>query len=272
MPELVYGSTFEKGTFSLIELNSPELVEAFEAGTNIVIKGLPEDEAVLCTDTKTYNVRQVSTSNTMLLTLPVSTQGVMTVLDELSSTIELLPCVPGLQRIDTLLEETRYAGEQQEAHLSDKAFYSYEALLSLVQASEAELKRGLEERGAFELKGYYRLLDQAHLHHLFDTFVNHCVLRELNVRAMTLKEAQECIRHVMSLEDDYCTGIPEEVELAFLRSFTTDASFSSYQDGVSFDETRVCRFLGNLLLKSERVRSTDTSTVLYSDSLHSTLL
>lgn len=85
--------------------------------SSIVIKGLADDEAVLCTESKTYIVRQVNTSNSLLLTTkdPVSDQHI--VHDDVSSTIELLPCIARLSRIDELLRESSYSGSQNEREI-----------------------------------------------------------------------------------------------------------------------------------------------------------
>ncbi|KAI9010494.1 sister chromatid cohesion protein Dcc1 [Phycomyces nitens] len=251
MPKLVYGSAFEKNTFSVIELHSDELVRAFESG-NVTIKGLAEDEAVLCTDTATYSVRQVNTSNSMLLVIPESNNE-MTVVDDLSSSIELIPCLARLQRIDSLLRDTSYAGHQREAELKEKTFYTYTDLLSLVQASEAELRQGLEERNAFELNGYCRVVDQSHLHRLFDVLVSYCILQDIDVKAIPLGVAKQMIREGVSEDEEYLTGpVPDQAIIACLRSFATNTNFGLDDDIVCLDEARVCNFLGRFILLSEK--------------------
>lgn len=84
---------------------------------SIVIKGLADDEAVLCTESKTFIVRQVNTSNSLVLTNkdPISDQHI--VHDDISSTIELLPCVARLGRIDELLRDSSYSGHENEREI-----------------------------------------------------------------------------------------------------------------------------------------------------------
>lgn len=83
---------------------------------SIVIKGLAEDEAVLCTDSKTFVVRQVNTSNSIVLIDGEEREGCHRVHDDLSSTIELLPCLARLGRLDELLKDSTFSGVENEEH------------------------------------------------------------------------------------------------------------------------------------------------------------
>ena len=88
----------------------------------LVIKGLPEDEAVLCTHDQTFSLRQVNTSNSLLLARkeePTDDPN-LHVIDDLSHTIEVIPCLARLTRIDELLQPTKYAGEAAEHRNANK--------------------------------------------------------------------------------------------------------------------------------------------------------
>lgn len=87
---------------------------------SIVIKGLPEDEAVLCTDSKTFNVRQVNTSNSIILIHNAPEENRNYVHDDVSNTIELLPCLAKLGRLDELLRDTSYSGAENEQFMESK--------------------------------------------------------------------------------------------------------------------------------------------------------
>lgn len=84
---------------------------------SIVIKGLAEDEAVLCTHDKTFMVRQVNTSNSIILIDRDEKEEQHRVQDNLSHTIELLPCLARTSRLDELLGKSCYSGEENEAAL-----------------------------------------------------------------------------------------------------------------------------------------------------------
>ncbi|OBZ81941.1 Sister chromatid cohesion protein DCC1 [Choanephora cucurbitarum] len=246
---LIYNHQFEKNAYSLIELSSSELVEAFESGDEIVIKGLPEDEAVLCTNRKTYSVRQVNTSNSMLIV--TDDQLDITIHDDLSNTIELIPCLARTSRIDDLLAESSYSGSRNDAHIkSTKTLYTYQDLLSLVQASEGELIDALRMRGAFEHEGYYRLFDREFLFRLFDSLVTNAILHQSDFKHMSLGEAKSCIRDEIGAVDEE-EIVPDHVLLASIRMFAQH-DVSQDEQILEFDEAKICRFLGEWLLANPR--------------------
>ena len=66
---LVLGEDFHTNEVELLDLND-ELLAVIESGGELVFKGGPDDEAVLCTECTTYAVKRVETSNTLLLFQP----------------------------------------------------------------------------------------------------------------------------------------------------------------------------------------------------------
>lgn len=85
-----------------------------------MIKGGPEDDAVLCTSDKTYNIRSVTLSNSVLLVSPCphidgSEENQVFIQDSLNELLELVPAVPKLHRMNVLLREH----EWEEGHEED---------------------------------------------------------------------------------------------------------------------------------------------------------
>lgn len=91
----------------------------------LTIKGKPSDDAVICTQDRTFQLRSISVSNSLLLFQQrkrrdtdedVSTEETTL---ELKSTVreimELLPMVPKLDRIETLLKGSAWQGMASEA-------------------------------------------------------------------------------------------------------------------------------------------------------------
>ena len=66
--KLAYGPGFTHEKLQLLEVDEELLQEIIRTG--VVIKGAPADEAVLCTASKTFVLKQVETSNTLLLIPP----------------------------------------------------------------------------------------------------------------------------------------------------------------------------------------------------------
>lgn len=246
--KLVYKEKFEKNSYSLLELASPALIEAFESGSSIVIKGLPEDEAVLCTDSKTFVVRQVNTSNSIVLVNKSTQDQKSYVHDDVSNTIELLPCIARLGRLDELLKETSYSGPENESSLDSKKFYTFSDLLSVVQASEKELLEGLSVRGAFEHEGYYRVLDRDFLFRLFDSLMTNSTTNQISLDHMSLGEAKRCFideQRQLGQEED----IPDNVLTAAINVMIKDINHGGDESfTLTFCQEKTCRFLGEWLL------------------------
>ncbi|CEP14108.1 hypothetical protein [Parasitella parasitica] len=251
--KLVYKDKFEKNSYSLIELGSDELVDAFESSTKIAIKGLANDEAVLCTESKTFIIRQVNTSNTVLLVNTESTPDQHVIHGATTSTIELVPCTPRLNRIDTLLKESSYSGSENEPDIiKNKTLYSYHDLLSIIQASENQLLDALEAKAAFQLDGYYRLFDRNYLHHLFDLLVTNATVHSYDFAQMTLAQAKLCITEEMNAVDQEET-VPDQVVVASINAFVTHRVDVNDDDTrLTFDDAKICRFLGEWLLSNPR--------------------
>jgi sister chromatid cohesion protein DCC1 len=65
---------------------------------------MPDDDAVICTVDRTYTVRSVVLSNTVMITsVSTSDANAVTVRDEIHDVLEVAPCLPRLHRIDELL-------------------------------------------------------------------------------------------------------------------------------------------------------------------------
>jgi hypothetical protein len=92
------------------------LLETRELG---VFKGLlaqsTTETAVFCTQKATYSLRQVSTSNTLLLAHPESLKTV-----SLSSYLELQKIPPKLERLKDVLEAYPYKGPIEEQRMAEQ--------------------------------------------------------------------------------------------------------------------------------------------------------
>ncbi|CAO3583264.1 unnamed protein product [Absidia cylindrospora] len=172
------------------------------------------------------------------------------VYDDLSSTIELLPCKARIGRLNTLFANTLYSGPENESTLdqqlsttSPPTFYTFDQLLSIVQASQVELERALVDMNTFVLDNYHRCIDTAYLHQMLDGLATNATILGYDVRALSLEEAHAC------LDQDFAT-VPDPVRLAFLQAFMTDMTSSS----LCLDNFKVARFLGSIVLEMEKGR------------------
>ncbi|XP_029779778.1 sister chromatid cohesion protein DCC1 isoform X3 [Suricata suricatta] len=120
------GAGAAAGDFCLLELE-PSLCQQLEAGHSLVIRGDKDEQAVLCSKDKTYDLKIADTSNMLLF-------------------------IPGCKTPDQLKTE--------ETHCNIiHTEYTTEDLLDQIQASEEEIMAQLQVLNACEIEGYWRILD-----------------------------------------------------------------------------------------------------------------
>ena len=88
------------------------------------------------------------------------------------------------------------------------------------------------------------------MHGLLDALVTNATIAELDLGAMPLEAAKDCIRQYH--EDG--ANIPDEVVMACLRAFSTTISNMDNDDEsvLKLDQYKVCRFMGEVILASAR--------------------
>ncbi|RUS21597.1 hypothetical protein BC937DRAFT_92141 [Endogone sp. FLAS-F59071] len=262
---LNFGPDYDPHKYRLIEL--PKGLDALLEDPNNVglcIKGLPDDDAVLCTSESTFAIREVQLSNSLLLISPMLTEEeddpavpeIWSVQDNLSSIVELTPCLPRLERLNDLLGTSMYAGPEAESQHSQTELYTLEDLQTLVQASDTELRMGLRDRNAILIGDYYRLIQPAYLHTVLDTLITSATAEDMPFDALRLGDCAQ------SLQEH---GISREIVRHCLRSFSETRDKGKVDERVdeegdddevyTLSETKVCRFLGLRLLNAERGKS-----------------
>ena len=168
---LHYDADFHSRKYELLEVSDDVYEQLMDTNgdedtpTTIEFKGEPDEEAVLCTKTKTFVVKRVETSNTLLLCAPPGALDDGTIeVDEngrkiakthaqVSSHLDLTEIAPRLDKLKMMLEKKfmlrKSSVEEQEEEEEgtadgDETSYGFDFLLSKVQASEMELKNALE--------------------------------------------------------------------------------------------------------------------------------
>ncbi|KAI0356391.1 hypothetical protein OH77DRAFT_1589352 [Trametes cingulata] len=208
----------DTGTFKLLEL-PPDLCKLIEGSLedpsrrSFTIKGASEEDAVLCTADKTYTVRSVVLSNSVLVVTrdpadadaddvdaPVED---IVIRDQLSEVIELVPSVPRLHRLNAHLRGREYdEGHEDEDMISDdedgnprkRPRFTYEDARMTIQASDAELDKGLRDRRVLILKGELRPIAPSYLTTILEYLLNSLVSESLshaNASVTTLLRALE---------------------------------------------------------------------------------
>ena len=101
----------ESGNFRLLEL-PPDLLKSVESNNSSpltwAIKGNPAEDAVLCTDDKTYSIRSVSLSNSVLIITPGEVQDRIVIRDTSHELLQVAPILPKVHRLAGLLRGREY--------------------------------------------------------------------------------------------------------------------------------------------------------------------
>ena len=142
----------------------------------MVLRGQPDEDAVLCTQSKTYAMKFVGTSNSVLLVPPANhseyyenqlkndsnsdeEKVVAPVLKVVSGNMELIETAPRLDKLKSLLSEKPYKleeddmGNLEENQESRIGLYNWNDLVDNIQASDEELLSGLQALSALERRG-----------------------------------------------------------------------------------------------------------------------
>lgn len=113
----------EAGSFRLLELPPDlcKLVESASGDLPLCIKGNVNEDAVLCTADKTYAIRSVVLSNSVLVVSSAPEENRVLIRDQRHEILEVLPAVPRLHKLGSLLRGREYdeGHEDEDEILSD---------------------------------------------------------------------------------------------------------------------------------------------------------
>ena len=142
------------------------LAAAIEEGAKLVFRGKDEDGVVLCTEDKTYDVKEAETSNSLLVLDKISWPGDVPASSDrcvanrvvngvFHTYLEVKEIRPKVKRLTQMLSEPK-------DRYPDGDGFDTEALLDVVQCSEKELEAALREFGAVSIEGKWYLLETSY--------------------------------------------------------------------------------------------------------------
>ncbi|NWU94608.1 DCC1 protein, partial [Upupa epops] len=218
---------------------------------SLVIRGEKDEQAVLCSKDKTYDMKIADTSNMLLFVpdckTPEELQAAAAPCDVIHSQIagfsnhywELRRCRPKLKKLRKLLMEDPYEGPDSQKEETSFPKYTTEDLLSLIQASEEEILHQLQVIDACKIDGYWRVLE-------FDyemKLLNH-VLQLIDSESWALSKVplHTCLEELGSLEP---REMIEHILLSYGRKCVGDGE-------VYFEmrEDKICRATAQMLLQN----------------------
>ncbi|KAJ7544780.1 hypothetical protein O6H91_09G092900 [Diphasiastrum complanatum] len=269
---VLYGETFGEEDLKLLEVDESILQEVLQNG--VTIKGVLDDEAVLCTSTTTYAIKFVATSN-MVLLIPskqdsfnsaansqshhvgndiVNTVKLKTSSDEQAKVeavaaaaghIELVEIAPRLERLKELLSRRPYAEDSDGDEVEDGRvgeLYTWDDLMSVVQASEKQLREGLKALAAIEVGNYWRIVDPTFMQGLLEVLILNAVHYDWPLTALP---GSEVIRVLQG--DGYS---PQIVKHCLATYGSQVCSSTGNSDTWALDEKQICLHYARQLLSA----------------------
>lgn len=226
----------------------------------MTLRGQPDEDAVLCTRSKTYAVKFVGTSNSVLLIPPLDQSVscgdtedyekklIAPVFKVAPGVMELVEVAPRIDKLKTLLSEHPYPfdevsvmEEPNEMENSNRGLYGWEDLIDKVQASDEELRSGLHSLSAVEIGGYWRIVDDNYMDGILNMLLHNSVLNDWSLNALNESDV------VNVLQSD---GFPREIAHHCLRVYG-----SKVTEGVMrLDEKRVCVHFARRILRGRKMR------------------
>lgn len=232
----------------------------------MLVRGQPDEDAVLCTQSKTYAMKFVGTSNSVFLVPPLNEldldlkpvehkqnghDEVASVVNLAPGNMELVEIAPKLDKLRTLLSKNYYrlddASEMEVEGMEEEkpGLYRWSDLITEVQASDDEIKAGLRAISAVEIDGYWRLVEESSMDMVLRMLLHNSVLNDWMFDALNEDEV------LHALESD---GFPRVITRHCLAVF---ADMVDGQAGTSvwkLNEKRVCVHLARGVLGEGKMR------------------
>ncbi|TXG62447.1 hypothetical protein EZV62_009441 [Acer yangbiense] len=249
----------------LILLELDEKLLPYILHQRVTLRGQPDEDAVLCTPSKTYGIKFVGNSNSVFL-IPPSDHSILSeasedhngkghlqqasasVIKVAPGSMELVEVAPRLDKLRLLLSENPYrSGEALQFENVDgmekciTGLYTWDDLVDKVQASDEELRTGLMAFSAVEIDGYWRIVDEEYMGKLLMALFPSSVLNDWTLNSLNEDEV------VRVLVQD---GFPQKLAHHCLSVYG-----SKVGEGVngsclwSLDERRVCVHFAREILR-----------------------
>uniref|UniRef100_A0A0A9WMG4 Sister chromatid cohesion protein DCC1 n=1 Tax=Lygus hesperus TaxID=30085 RepID=A0A0A9WMG4_LYGHE len=245
------------------------LLKHLEGGGELHLRGRATDKVVVCTTDQTYDLKGAETSNSLLLVPGLKMAEEVPVADNAKNVeeeeekgeggeieekrivgvygeyFELKKIKPRMGRLRTLLLARPYNGPENEVDVSeepvDARTYSFSDLLEEVQASEGEIRRHLDELDAVEINGRWRMLDHEYQFRALSFLLNLIEGNSWPADGVPIGETMSTLN-----------GLVPDVILDHICRVYLQPTEDYSEDGdklYRLDEFKICRFLGESLLK-----------------------
>jgi len=148
-----------------------DVAECLKTGDILTIRGDESENAVLCSSNKTFEIKEAETSNSLMMLdkviLPADIEkknsdsgrrlGWSTVGGVFHKYVEIIEIRPKLRKIKEVLSQNLY---NEDTRRENKKGVSLSDLLETIQASEEELRQGLQHYECVSVSDTWFMLDQ----------------------------------------------------------------------------------------------------------------
>lgn len=243
------GKNAKSDQYKLLELDNT-LLESLKINDTLVFKGNQDESVVICTENKTYEVRECETSNSLLFVPNLQFSKDLKYINDVNVSnkyvaginykyFEANPIKPQLGKILKMLEATKYNGPEKEYEHENSPLMSFEELSDIAAASESELKLLLSKLDAVIINDKVRVL---HLDYHFR--VLSFLLKSVEENSWPLDE----VRRNETI-NAWKEVVPEEVLEAVFELYTDESKEIDDEVLYKYDEFKVCQFFGRVLLE-----------------------
>ncbi|KAB2626945.1 sister chromatid cohesion protein DCC1-like [Pyrus ussuriensis x Pyrus communis] len=214
--------------------------------TKVTVRGQPDEDAVLCTESKTYAMKSVGTSNSLFLIPPCGQyttfespkccdenyhdpQSAASVIKVATGNMELVEVAPRLDKLRLLLSQNPYQSDEDND------------LIEKVQASDYKLRTGLQALSAVEINGYWRIVDEKYMGTILRMLLHNSVLNNWSLPLLNQDDV------VNMLESD---GFPRKLAGHCLHVFGSKVTEGATTSRVwKLDERKVCVHFAREILR-----------------------
>lgn len=248
---LNFSSNFEQnGKYKFFEFDK-HLLENLNEGEILQVRGEDDENVILCSKSRTYEVLNAETSNSLLLVKDLVFSNHLTKEDEENISIvsverifydylTVVSSKPFLGKLSKLLENTIYRGPEHEFEINKDHLLTYEDLQSKIQASEEELQKALIDLHVVTIDNYVRLLDFEYHFRVLSY-----MLKIIEENSWNLDEIDYDIT-IESLNEI----VPTVVLDCLFNLYTKESKVLDSVQLYRYKETEVCKFFAQVLLHS----------------------
>ncbi|CAH1365882.1 sister chromatid cohesion protein DCC1 isoform X1 [Tenebrio molitor] len=234
--------------YKLLELDQ-HLLEELKEGQTLYIKGDDDENAVLCSGTRTYDLSGAETSNSLLLVQDMHffddlkdekerSCKKITVSGIFYEYLSVTSSKPHLKKLMDLLNKSVYKGPEREYEIKEENLFSYEDLNNTVQASEKELKEILRTLNVVTIKSKIRLLDVEYHFRALSYMLKLIEENSWNLDEIDYEETLTSLKDI----------VPEEILISLFDKYTEESKIVDGLQLYSYRESEICRFFAQILL------------------------